>query len=648
MISNIITYFIIIVFIIITYENSLSNDFAFDDNHAIINNNDVVSNSDYYSILKHDIWGKDLLAVDSHRSYRPLLVMLFKVLYQYYGLSSKAFRIVSILLHAISSCLVYHLILVIYNDSNIAIGSSLLFATHPIHVEAVSCVVNMAEALHCIFYIVAYLIFWKSVTTTTDTTTDTDTVTTDTDTDTNNKDLNTQMNDNNYKYDNVSVSAIQNNKNTTKDSNKLYLFTWPLVVSIASLCKETGITVCGLVVYKVIIDVLSTLSNTKRGSILMYRQIYWTVLAFFSVTIYFVFRALLVNGDAYVMAYKLISFDFISLISSIQKSYLGESQLIRKAENPFAFLNGMEKVLSLFYLHFRYFLCLVWPVNLSPEYSFDCIPKVSTIFDFRNIYSTLMYGTLVNFVVFKLYTMLCNKGKGNETASMIALSWLIVPFIPASGVLLRLGTLLAERLLYIPSIGYCMIFASIISQFCQRIEKWIGKRQNMKHVSFYFIISIICANYISLARSYNSAWKNDAALFEYAITVCPRSAKLNLQLGKLYLNNGNYSIADNYVQMAKQIDPEFCDVGYQEALLKIFYENNIEDSIELAANNLNCIFTSRQSVELLNKLWELQLQGATENKYEILASQALLAFNRYISSSSLLLSLISLLLSLVV
>jgi tetratricopeptide (TPR) repeat protein len=227
--------------------------------------------------------------------------------------------------------------------------------------------------------------------------------------------------------------------------------------------------------------------------------------------------------------------------------------------------------------------------------------------------------------------MLINNGKSIETSSMIALSWLIVPFIPASGVLLRLGTLLAERLLYIPSIGYCMIFASIILQCCQSIETLIAKKQYMKkHALFYFVISIICAKYILLSRSYNTAWKNDASLFEYAITVCPRSAKLNLQLGKLYMNNGNYSVANKYVQMAKQIDPDFCDVGYQEALLEIFYENNIDDSIELAANNLNCIYTSRQSVELLNKLWEIQLQGTTDNKHEVLASQALLAFKRYI------------------
>jgi hypothetical protein len=43
-----------------------------------------------------------------------------------------------------------------------------------------------------------------------------------------------------------------------------------------------------------------------------------------------------------------VSLDFNRLSQvNISKAYLGDSQLIRKAENPFAFLTGREKMLSL-------------------------------------------------------------------------------------------------------------------------------------------------------------------------------------------------------------------------------------------------------------------------------------------------------------
>ena len=38
----------------------------------------------------------------------------------------------------------------------------------------------------------------------------------------------------------------------------------------------------------------------------------------------------------------------------------------------------------------------------------------------------------------------------------LSLAMLIVPFLPASNIFFYVGTVLAERLLYIPSMGYCI------------------------------------------------------------------------------------------------------------------------------------------------------------------------------------------------
>ncbi len=42
------------------------------------------------------------------------------------------------------------------------------------------------------------------------------------------------------------------------------------------------------------------------------------------------------------------------------------------------------------------------------------------------------------------------------------LVWLLVPFIPASGVFVMVGFVLAERTLYLPSIGYCIGLAAAL------------------------------------------------------------------------------------------------------------------------------------------------------------------------------------------
>ena len=52
----------------------------FDDNLAIVNNSDTSSSASFMALWSHDIWGKSMLAEDSHHSYRPLLILTFKVL----------------------------------------------------------------------------------------------------------------------------------------------------------------------------------------------------------------------------------------------------------------------------------------------------------------------------------------------------------------------------------------------------------------------------------------------------------------------------------------------------------------------------------------------------------------------------------------
>lgn len=53
--------------------------------------------------------------------------------------------------------------------------------------------------------------------------------------------------------------------------------------------------------------------------------------------------------------------------------------------------------------------------------------------------------------------LLNNKLSIYRTAQMAYL-WIIIPFMPASG-LIKLGFVIAERTLYIPSIGYCLLIS---------------------------------------------------------------------------------------------------------------------------------------------------------------------------------------------
>lgn len=46
---------------------------------------------------------------------------------------------------------------------------------------------------------------------------------------------------------------------------------------------------------------------------------------------------------------------------------------------------------------------------------------------------------------------------------------MVVPFLPASGIV-KLGFVIAERVLYIPSIGFCMIIAQGVKHLCWNVN----------------------------------------------------------------------------------------------------------------------------------------------------------------------------------
>ena len=53
---------------------------------AIEQNEDVTgAGNDWLSLWTHDLWGKELISEDSHKSYRPLTTMSFKIDALLYG-----------------------------------------------------------------------------------------------------------------------------------------------------------------------------------------------------------------------------------------------------------------------------------------------------------------------------------------------------------------------------------------------------------------------------------------------------------------------------------------------------------------------------------------------------------------------------------
>uniref|UniRef100_A0A915K750 DUF1736 domain-containing protein n=1 Tax=Romanomermis culicivorax TaxID=13658 RepID=A0A915K750_ROMCU len=159
---------------IFSYSNSLNGNFVFDDLEAVVNNPVVAAggrgeDNFFQALVKYDFWGHNVLSNNSHKSWRPLTTLSFRVNMVIHGMNPVGFHLVNILLHATVVVLFQNLLRSVFEhisserrkNDQIAYFSTLIFAVHPIHTESVTGIVGRAEVLCALFFVMAIKRFFE-------------------------------------------------------------------------------------------------------------------------------------------------------------------------------------------------------------------------------------------------------------------------------------------------------------------------------------------------------------------------------------------------------------------------------------------------------------------------------------------------------
>jgi tetratricopeptide (TPR) repeat protein len=118
--------------------------------------------------------------------------------------------------------------------------------------------------------------------------------------------------------------------------------------------------------------------------------------------------------------------------------------------------------------------------------------------------------------------------KWNRTAFFFA-SFAAITFIPTSNLLFPIGTIMAERLLYLPAIGLlaCLVMAIYAA----------GKRVPQKRFA-PVVLCVITAAFAVRTWVRNGDWQDDRALAEASVRTSPHSFKVHLGLANALYANG--------------------------------------------------------------------------------------------------------------
>lgn len=243
------------------------------------------------------------------------------------------------------------------------------------------------------------------------------------------------------------------------------------------------------------------------------------------------------------------------------------------------------------YLHFltvfkviiHYLKLMFYPINLTADYSYNGFPLVSSPFEPATFATVLI-------LVFILYGL----GRLFTTFPLLSFGviWWFLTILPVCHIFPH-HELLAEHYLYLPSVGFFLCVALIITRGVE-ISKW----RVVTSLSLCAVVALFSVRTVYR----NQDWKNGTTLWEKTVKVVPRCVRAQNNLGVWYYKQGRYQEAMERHQVALGLNPDSADsynnLGnvylaidlYKEAEDNYKRAIQIEPDYEKAYSNLGMVY----------------------------------------------------------
>ena len=200
-------------------------------------------------------------------------------------------------------------------------------------------------------------------------------------------------------------------------------------------------------------------------------------------------------------------------------------------------LSAYQQAINIFPLFAGYLVKLVIPLDLNV---YHVLHPISSLIELRG---ALSLAVTLGFAA-SMYAAL----KRNRPA-FFAMALIVVPLIPVFYISALGENTFAERYLYLPSVGYVLLLAILITSLRHSLPSAArGVTIALLSVSTLFAIATI---------ERNKVWRDDLSLWSDTVSKSPDSADAHNALGVAYASNGQADRAMEQYQRAIQLRPGY-------------------------------------------------------------------------------------------
>jgi len=186
--------------------------------------------------------------------------------------------------------------------------------------------------------------------------------------------------------------------------------------------------------------------------------------------------------------------------------------------NPFLEASTAEKYGTIFYTWGLYLKLLFFPHPLTHDYYPYQIPLIQ-LADVRAIVPLILYLAMAVFALLKI----C---RGNVAAWSVL--FFLATFSIVSNLLFPIGTFMNERFMYMPSVGFCLFLAWILTH---KLPAWLGAKPNLSRLIPLALAAVFALGFSFKTFARVPDWKDDMSLNRAGVEVSTGSARIHCFMG---------------------------------------------------------------------------------------------------------------------
>lgn len=232
---------------------------------------------------------------------------------------------------------------------------------------------------------------------------------------------------------------------------------------------------------------------------------------------------------------------------------LSHKMIIHIEPGADAVMTRWDYLFTSFRVIVTYFRLLFYPAHQNLLYDY---PVFHSIFAPAVLLSLFFHMGILGLGIYLFYHSANTTVPDRRKLRIVSFGilWFYITLSVESSII-KLDNLIYEHRLYLPLVGFCMLFTTLLIWFGKRRET--ASPATYKAIVSFLVLTVLVLSGVTYAR--NNVWRDGIGFWEDVVRKSPNKAIAHCNLAKFYEKNNRLEDAANEYRITIKLDPDFAD-----------------------------------------------------------------------------------------